>query len=174
MACNRLDDCLHIQMTSWTYTNKWSNEKLILGLRILGSQTFTNLLENILIQTPTKLEVSWKLLTCFQKHLLQFQLDCLVGLHTKHAIEWKDELSPAWITGICFVSNLLRPIFSGFGCDTGAVINILAHRDATQRSLIQQEYKAMYSEDILKRLESELSGKLEVAILNPSKPQRLT
>lgn len=55
--------------------------------------------------------------------------------------------------------------FKGFGCDTGAVINILAHRDATQRALIQQEYRAMYSEDILKRLESELSGKLETAII---------
>ncbi|EXC02516.1 Annexin D5 [Morus notabilis] len=55
--------------------------------------------------------------------------------------------------------------FKGFGCDTGAVINILAHRDATQRALIQQEYRAMYSEDILKRLESELSGSLETAII---------
>ena len=52
--------------------------------------------------------------------------------------------------------------FSGFGCDTAAVVNILAHRDATQRALIQQEYRVMYSDDILKRLSSELSGKLEV------------
>lgn len=51
---------------------------------------------------------------------------------------------------------------SGFGCDTAAVINILAHRDATQRAHIQHEFQRMYSEDILKRLSSELSGKLEV------------
>ncbi|MBA0800919.1 hypothetical protein Gohar_011324 [Gossypium harknessii] len=55
--------------------------------------------------------------------------------------------------------------FKGLGCDTAAVVNILAHRDATQRSLIQHEYRAMYSEDLLKRLVSELRGKLETAVL---------
>lgn len=35
----------------------------------------------------------------------------------------------------------------------------------TQRAYIQQEYKAMYSGDLLKRLSSELSGKLETALL---------
>ncbi|KAI4347309.1 hypothetical protein L6164_008131 [Bauhinia variegata] len=60
--------------------------------------------------------------------------------------------------------NLYRA-FKGFGCDTSAVINILAHRDATQRAYIQQEYRTMYSSDLLKRLSSELSGKLETAVL---------
>ncbi|XP_020240419.1 annexin D5 [Cajanus cajan] len=55
--------------------------------------------------------------------------------------------------------------FKGLGCDTSAVINILAHRDATQRAYIQQEYRAMYSEELSKRLASELSGKLETAVL---------
>ncbi|KAK6921386.1 Annexin repeat [Dillenia turbinata] len=55
--------------------------------------------------------------------------------------------------------------FKGLGCDTAAVITILAHRDATQRALIRQEYKAMYSDDLLKRLSSELRGKLETAVL---------
>lgn len=50
----------------------------------------------------------------------------------------------------------------GFGCDTSAVVNILAHRDSTQRALIQQEYRIMYHEELLKRLASELTGKLEV------------
>ncbi|KAK2439672.1 hypothetical protein P8452_35106 [Trifolium repens] len=59
----------------------------------------------------------------------------------------------------------LHRAFKGFGCDTSAVINILAHRDATQRAYLQQEYRAMYSEDLLKRLSSELSGKLENAVL---------
>lgn len=55
--------------------------------------------------------------------------------------------------------------FKGFGCDTGAVINILAHRDATQRALIQQEYRTMYSSDLNKRLSSELSGNNKRAVL---------
>lgn len=55
--------------------------------------------------------------------------------------------------------------FKGLGCDTAAVVNILAHRDVTQRALIQQEYRTMYSGDLLKRLESELTGKLETAVL---------
>ncbi|PIN05575.1 Annexin [Handroanthus impetiginosus] len=55
--------------------------------------------------------------------------------------------------------------FKGFGCDTAAVVNILAHRDATQRSLIEQEYKTIYSEDLSKRLSSELSGDVKRAIL---------
>ncbi|KAL3340449.1 hypothetical protein AABB24_028872 [Solanum stoloniferum] len=59
----------------------------------------------------------------------------------------------------------LYKAFKGFGCDKAAVINILAHRDATQRALIQQEYRTMYSEDLTKRLVKELSGKLEKAIV---------
>ncbi|KAJ6888210.1 hypothetical protein NC652_029293 [Populus alba x Populus x berolinensis] len=56
-------------------------------------------------------------------------------------------------------------ILPGFGTDTSAVISILAHRDAAQRALIQQEYRALYAEDLLKRLTSELTGKLETAVL---------
>ncbi|KAH9605312.1 hypothetical protein KSS87_013603 [Heliosperma pusillum] len=59
----------------------------------------------------------------------------------------------------------LHKAFKGFGCDTVAVINILAHRDATQRGIIQQEFRALYHEDLLKRLAKELSGKLEDAVL---------
>lgn len=55
--------------------------------------------------------------------------------------------------------------FKGLGCDTAAVINILGHRNAMQRNLIQQEYRAMYSEDLNKRLASELRGNVERAIL---------
>uniref|UniRef100_A0A1D1Y0F7 Annexin n=1 Tax=Anthurium amnicola TaxID=1678845 RepID=A0A1D1Y0F7_9ARAE len=53
----------------------------------------------------------------------------------------------------------------GFGCDTAKVINIIAHRDATQRAFIQQEYKAMYADELINRIRSELSGKLEKAVL---------
>ncbi|XP_042413560.1 annexin D5-like [Zingiber officinale] len=59
----------------------------------------------------------------------------------------------------------LYKAFKGFGCDSAAVINILAHRDATQRALIQQEYKAMYSAELTNRLSSELSGNLKKAML---------
>ncbi|XP_019421629.1 PREDICTED: annexin D5-like isoform X1 [Lupinus angustifolius] len=59
----------------------------------------------------------------------------------------------------------LYKAFKGFGCDDSAVINVLAHRDATQRAYIQQEFRTMYSEDLLKRLTKELSGKLETAVL---------
>jgi hypothetical protein len=59
----------------------------------------------------------------------------------------------------------LHKAFKGFGCDKSAVVNILAHRDSTQRALIQQEYRAMYSEDLSHRIASELSGDLEKAVL---------
>ncbi|XP_062029513.1 annexin D5 [Rosa rugosa] len=59
----------------------------------------------------------------------------------------------------------LRKAFKGFGCDTSAVINILAHRDATQRAQIAREYSTMYSEDFTKRLSSELSGNTKKALL---------
>ncbi|XP_019251523.1 PREDICTED: annexin D5-like [Nicotiana attenuata] len=59
----------------------------------------------------------------------------------------------------------LYKAFKGLGCDKAAVINILAHRDATQRALIQQEYRSMYSEELNKRLAKELSGNLEKAVL---------
>jgi hypothetical protein len=38
------------------------------------------------------------------------------------------------------------------------VISILAHRDATQRALIQQEYRAVFNQDLARRIASELSG----------------
>ncbi|WOL20142.1 annexin D5 [Canna indica] len=59
----------------------------------------------------------------------------------------------------------LYKAFKGFGCDSAAIINILAHRDATQRAYIQHEYKAMYSKDLSTRLSSELSGHLKKAML---------
>ncbi|MFS8034633.1 putative annexin [Helianthus anomalus] len=59
----------------------------------------------------------------------------------------------------------LYKAFKGFGCDTSAVVSILAHRDASQRALIEHEYKAMYSEDLSKRLTKELSGNIKKAIL---------
>lgn len=61
-------------------------------------------------------------------------------------------------------SGLFPILNCGLGCDTAAVVDILAHRDMTQRSLIQQEYRQMYSEDLYKRLSSELSGHIKKAV----------
>jgi hypothetical protein len=57
----------------------------------------------------------------------------------------------------------------GWGTDEQAVISILAHRDATQRKQIALEYEHEYSESLIQRLQSELTGDLEVpsAILPP-------
>ena len=52
--------------------------------------------------------------------------------------------------------------FLGFGGNTAAVVNILAHRNASQRALIQREYREMYSEDLNEKLSSELSGDVKV------------
>jgi len=60
------------------------------------------------------------------------------------------------------INSWISFVHPGLGCDTSIVIRILARRDATQRALIQEEYRAMFSEDLLKRLSKELIGKLEV------------
>ncbi|KAJ1268483.1 hypothetical protein BS78_07G139000 [Paspalum vaginatum] len=59
----------------------------------------------------------------------------------------------------------LHRAFKGFGCDSTAVTNILAHRDATQRLLIQHEYRAVCGQDLPRRLASELSGHHKRAML---------
>jgi len=53
-------------------------------------------------------------------------------------------------------------LFAGLGCDTSRVINILAHRNEEQRSLIQQEYETTFSELLSKRLSKELHGSVKV------------
>ncbi|AQK90401.1 Annexin D8 [Zea mays] len=52
----------------------------------------------------------------------------------------------------------------GWGTDEQAVISILAHRDATQRKQIALEYEHEYSESLIQRLQSELTGDLERAV----------
>ncbi|KAF8396232.1 hypothetical protein HHK36_017846 [Tetracentron sinense] len=48
--------------------------------------------------------------------------------------------------------------------DEKALISILGHRNAAQRKLIRLAYEETYQEDLLKRLESELSGDFERAV----------
>ncbi|XP_014756813.1 annexin D5 isoform X2 [Brachypodium distachyon] len=59
----------------------------------------------------------------------------------------------------------LHKAFKGFGCDSTTVINILAHRNATQRALIMQEYRAIYHQDLYHRLSTELTGNHKAMLL---------
>ncbi|KAI3827114.1 hypothetical protein L1987_01178 [Smallanthus sonchifolius] len=69
-------------------------------------------------------------------------------------------------------AELLRKACHGWGTDEKAVISILGHRNATQRKLIREAYQQLYKEDLVKRLEHELSGDFERAVyrwnLDPS------
>ncbi|KAJ3686974.1 hypothetical protein LUZ61_016138 [Rhynchospora tenuis] len=49
--------------------------------------------------------------------------------------------------------------------DKPGIIKILAHRDASQRALIQQEYQAMYCVDLLAQIQSDLWGHLRDALV---------
>lgn len=52
--------------------------------------------------------------------------------------------------------------FTGWGTDEATIINILAHRNARQRTTIRQVYAETYGEELLKSLEKELSSDFEV------------
>lgn len=68
----------------------------------------------------------------------------------------------------CDLIDSLR-LVTGWGTDEKSVIAILAHRDAAHRQQIRLAYEERYKEDLIKRLESELSGDFEV---NPPPPQQ--
>ncbi|ERM95915.1 hypothetical protein AMTRI_Chr04g184950 [Amborella trichopoda] len=59
----------------------------------------------------------------------------------------------------------LRVAFAGWGTNEKLIISILGHRTATQRQLIRKTYFELYGEDLLKSLDSELSGDFERALL---------
>ncbi|CAA7388555.1 unnamed protein product [Spirodela intermedia] len=61
-------------------------------------------------------------------------------------------------------AEALRKACQGWGTDEKAVIEILAHRGAVHRTQIRLAYKELYKEDLVKRLESELSGDFERAV----------
>jgi hypothetical protein len=61
-------------------------------------------------------------------------------------------------------AQILRKACEGFGTDEKAVINILAHRNASQRKQIRIAYESLFQEDLIKRLESELKGDFEKAV----------
>ncbi|KAK4364395.1 hypothetical protein RND71_015753 [Anisodus tanguticus] len=58
----------------------------------------------------------------------------------------------------------IRKACEGWGTDERAIISIIGHRNATQKKMIRQAYEKVYCEDLVKRLESELSGHFEKAI----------
>ncbi|KAF9593928.1 hypothetical protein IFM89_026171 [Coptis chinensis] len=55
-------------------------------------------------------------------------------------------------------------LYSGLGTDEKALISVLGHRNAVQRKLIRQAYEEHYKENLIKRLETELSGHFEKAM----------
>jgi hypothetical protein len=59
----------------------------------------------------------------------------------------------------------LRKAFEGWGTNEGLIISILAHRNAHQRTQIRQAYADAYGEDLLKALDSEISGDFQRALL---------
>eukprot|EP00257_Ricinus_communis_P013328 XP_015570743.1 annexin-like protein RJ4 isoform X1 [Ricinus communis] len=58
----------------------------------------------------------------------------------------------------------LRKAFHGWGTNEKAVISVLGHRNAAQRKQIRQAYWDLYQEELVKRLESELTGDFERAV----------
>lgn len=61
-------------------------------------------------------------------------------------------------------AEALRKAFQGWGTDEKTVIAILGHRNVYQRQQIRKSYEEIYQEDLIKRLESELSGDFERAV----------
>ncbi|KAF5204397.1 Annexin-like protein rj4 [Thalictrum thalictroides] len=58
----------------------------------------------------------------------------------------------------------IRNAVQGFGTHEKALISVIGHRNAAQRQQIRQAYQELYNEDLIKRLESELTGDLEKAV----------
>ncbi|KAF9686397.1 hypothetical protein SADUNF_Sadunf03G0154400 [Salix dunnii] len=52
----------------------------------------------------------------------------------------------------------------GWGTNEKAIISILGHRNAAQRKQIRLAYSELFQEDLVKRLESELTGDFEKAV----------
>lgn len=53
----------------------------------------------------------------------------------------------------------------GWGTDEKAVISILGHRNARQRQEIRKAYETLFHENLIKRIESEISGEFEVPFI---------
>lgn len=56
---------------------------------------------------------------------------------------------------------ILRKAMKGFGTDEKAIIGVISQRTSDQRQEIMRVFKTMYGKDLIKNLESELSGNLK-------------
>ncbi|KAJ6414441.1 hypothetical protein OIU84_003439 [Salix udensis] len=61
-------------------------------------------------------------------------------------------------------AQALQKACQGWGTDEKAIISILGHRNAAQRKQIRLAYSELFQEDLVKRLESELTGDFEKAV----------
>ncbi|CAL0308650.1 unnamed protein product [Lupinus luteus] len=61
-------------------------------------------------------------------------------------------------------AEALHKAFKGWGADNKAIIAILGHRNVSQRQEIRKAYEELFQEDLIKRLESEISGDFEKAV----------
>ncbi|KAF7824698.1 annexin-like protein RJ4 [Senna tora] len=61
-------------------------------------------------------------------------------------------------------AEALRKAFEGWGTDEKTIISILGHRSSYQRQQIRKAYEDHYQEDLVKRLEKEITGDFEKAV----------
>ncbi|XP_020585811.1 annexin D3-like [Phalaenopsis equestris] len=59
----------------------------------------------------------------------------------------------------------LRKAFQGFGANGKTIIEVLGHRDARNRAEITRCYFKLYNESLIERLQSELSGDFQRAVI---------
>ncbi|KAF8009937.1 hypothetical protein BT93_J0804 [Corymbia citriodora subsp. variegata] len=79
-----------------------------------------------------------------------------------------DHFSPtedaAVLRKACTDAETLRKASEGWGTNEKAIIEVLGHRNAAQRKQIREAYEQLYEEDLVKRLESELTRDFEKAV----------
>ncbi|KAL9239945.1 hypothetical protein vseg_014216 [Gypsophila vaccaria] len=61
-------------------------------------------------------------------------------------------------------AEALKKACKGWGTNEKGIIEVIGHRNATQRKLIKEAYQQLFSEDLIKRFEKELSGDFERAV----------
>ena len=63
------------------------------------------------------------------------------------------------------VVGVIGKLFIGLGTDEEGIIEILGHRDASQRKKIRETYQQLYNESLIDVINSELSGDFRVCSL---------
>ncbi|KAK8710000.1 hypothetical protein V6N13_145345 [Hibiscus sabdariffa] len=72
---------------------------------------------------------------------------------------------PAHVPAPSEDAEQLRHAFEGWGTNEQLIIDILAHRNATQRNLIRKTYHEAYGKDLLRSLDEELTSDFERAVV---------